>query len=357
MSSRSRKPGPTRTSPFGVVPPHMTPGATGKTDYANPQYWMPAPVRCVYGDTPGPVGVNDHGSPEAQLNMRNPVSAEIGTDYVVGSTKVARGPLQVDHGQVTFDCEGNDDPTSPYYSRLIHWPGTVDTGVRIGRGYDMGDRSQAEVIGDLVAAGLTADRAAAFGKGSSLKGTDADRFVKENREKLGEISIQVQKALFERMYSKLLILARKDYEYWTRGNDGLPCAGRVDWEKLDPVIRDVLVDFVFQGYITGPHPMLEAMKDDFDELMRYIQSAPALKQYHPGSRRRGLPEVGASPKAEPAEARFDVNGSAYSRPKQMMQMSSRWGALPMNCRTSAASRSPISGGPPRPLMTQERIRS
>ncbi len=46
-----------------------------------------------------------------------------------------------------------------------------------------------------------------------------------------------------------------------------------------------------------------------------------------------------------------------SRPRQTTQMSSRCSALPINCRTSATSRSPISSGPPWAVAAWERIRS
>ena len=66
MSSRSRKPGSTRTNPFGVVPPQATPGPTGKNDYADPLSWLNWDVWSLLGDTPGPVGVNDHADPAAR---------------------------------------------------------------------------------------------------------------------------------------------------------------------------------------------------------------------------------------------------------------------------------------------------
>jgi hypothetical protein len=45
----------------------------------------------------------------------------------------------------TWAAEGNDNPKSPYYSRVPHWPGEK-SGLTIGRGYDIGQRSAAEVI-------------------------------------------------------------------------------------------------------------------------------------------------------------------------------------------------------------------
>ena len=53
--------------------------------------------------------------------------------------------LIVESGQVTFDAEGNDIESSRYFSRVIHWPGNTESGVTIGRGYDMGNRTKAKL--------------------------------------------------------------------------------------------------------------------------------------------------------------------------------------------------------------------
>src|SRR5690606_34158303 len=56
--------------------------------------------------------------------------------------------LTMSQGQVTFDAEGNDIPGNAYFSRVLHWPGGA-SGVTIGRGYDMKERTQAAVLQDL----------------------------------------------------------------------------------------------------------------------------------------------------------------------------------------------------------------
>ena len=71
---------------------------------------------------------------------------------MVDEEEMALKWLKVPKGQLTFDAEGNDIDTSPWFSRKIHWPGGV-SGVTIGRGYDLGQQASANE--DLVQIGVT----------------------------------------------------------------------------------------------------------------------------------------------------------------------------------------------------------
>jgi hypothetical protein len=57
-------------------------------------------------------------------------------------------------GKITFSAEGNDNPTSMHYSRVIHWPGNDLSGVTLGRGYDMGSRTESEIFNHMIEAGV-----------------------------------------------------------------------------------------------------------------------------------------------------------------------------------------------------------
>ncbi|WP_250318501.1 hypothetical protein [Rosenbergiella gaditana] len=63
-------------------------------------------------------------------------------------------------GILTFRAEGNNISGSRYYSRKIHWPGIESrcnqygSGVTIGRGYDMKERSETQIIHHLTLAGI-----------------------------------------------------------------------------------------------------------------------------------------------------------------------------------------------------------
>ena len=192
---------------------------------------------------------------------------------------VGNGPFELAVGQLTFDAEGQESPTSAYFSRVVHWPGGI-SGVTLGRGYDMGTRTATVVAEDLVAAGLDGKRAAAFAAGAGMSGSDAKAFVEKNKAALGQISPEVQKALFERIFPTYVADAVKNYDKWTLGE-----TDRLPWTALDAPIRDVLVDFVYQGFTKGGNPMKKGMRNDYDELILYIETTAVLVGYEAGRRR------------------------------------------------------------------------
>ncbi|WP_240997896.1 hypothetical protein [Pseudomonas viridiflava] len=183
-------------------------------------------------------------------------------------------------GQITYDAEGNDIPGSPYFSRCIHWPGNDLSGVTLGRGYDMGFRSETEIYNHMIAAGVEPGQATKISKASNLRGAAANNFVVQNKTDIGNITLEQQKALFALIYPDYVSKAIANYNHWT---STLP--GRLEWAALRPIIQDILVDFVYQGFTKGENPMKAGMKDDVDELIRYIENTSAISQYEPGRKR------------------------------------------------------------------------
>ncbi len=183
-------------------------------------------------------------------------------------------------GKITFDAEGSDDSSSIYFSRVIHWPGNTLSGVTLGRGYDMGSRSQSEIYAHLVNSGVSASQASRISAAHGLKGSAAGQFVTANRDVIGAISKEQQVALFELIYPVYVARAIDNYNNWTSDQ-----AGRHEWLSLDSVIQDVLVDFVYQGFTKGPGPMRAGMHNNKLELIHYIENTPAISQYEPGRRR------------------------------------------------------------------------
>ena len=39
------------------------------------------------------------------------------------------------------------------------------------------------------------------------------------------------------------------------------------------------------NFTKGPNPMKSGMNNDFDEMIKYINTSPAIKQYEPGRNR------------------------------------------------------------------------
>lgn len=161
--------------------------------------------------------------------------------------------LRVKEGQFTFDWEGNDDPKSKWFSRVVHWPGTPNSGVTIGRGYDMGERTYAEAMEDLTAAGIPRETARAIAGGSCKKGADAERFCNDNRGKIGEITREQQKKLFEHVFPRYVTIATEGVNnartVQIRMDDGRTIevlAGTRRFDDLPVEARDVACDLAYQ---------------------------------------------------------------------------------------------------------------
>ena len=188
--------------------------------------------------------------------------------------------LIVPKGQLTFDSEGNDISDNIYFSRAIHWPGNSLSGVTLGRGYDIGNRSEAEVYNELINAFIDNDKAKKIAKGAGLKGDEAKSFVTAKKEEIGEITRKSQHYLFNNIFPSYEDRAIKNYNKWTKDKPE-----KIDWESLDNKIKDVLIDFVYQGFTQGERPMVKGMRNDKQELINYITSNPTIKLYEEGRQR------------------------------------------------------------------------
>jgi len=191
-----------------------------------------------------------------------------------------RSQKKVLKGRLTYNAEGNNISSSIYYSRVIHWPGNDLSGVTLGRGYDMGDRTETAVYSDMVASGIPSEQATKISKGAGLKGNAARSFVLANKSGVGEITLQQQESLFAIIYPKYVDRAILNYNKWTDG-----VSGAKPWGELDSTIQEVLVDFVYQGFTKGPKPMLAGSKNNKQELINYIRNSPSISQYEPGRHR------------------------------------------------------------------------
>ncbi|WP_330960249.1 pesticin C-terminus-like muramidase [Photobacterium sp. 53610] len=188
--------------------------------------------------------------------------------------------LTVSMGQITFNAEGNDKDNSIHFSRKIHWPGNNNSGVTIGRGYDLGERTEQNVINDLMSAGISEVKSKEIAKAAGKKGTEARDFVNQNKNKIGEITRKQQNKLFNFIYPDYVRRGENNYNKWTsKYND------RTDWSSLDDKIKDILVDFVYQGFTKGGRPMEKGMKNNKQELITYIETNVTMKSYENGRQR------------------------------------------------------------------------
>jgi hypothetical protein len=188
--------------------------------------------------------------------------------------------LKIIAGKITFCAEGNDNPTSMHYSRVIHWPGNDLSGVTLGRGYDMGSRTESEIFNHMIEAGVEDEKARRIAFAHGLKGFAARDFVANNKAVIGEITKRQQISLFNIIYPAYVDRTISIYNKWTQAE-----VDRVLWEDLGPVVKDVLVDFVYQGFTAGPNPMISGMRNSKTDMIFYIENTPAISQYEPGRQR------------------------------------------------------------------------
>lgn len=166
------------------------------------------------------------------------------TRAVAAPAPKADGPFTVQRGQMTFDAEGAEG--GKYHSRQAHWPGGA-SGVTIGRGYDMKERSTNSVIADLTAAGVPAGEAKTLAGGAGQSGNDASSFIQKTAVAAIEISKEAQKKLFVTVYDEKLERVRA---ICTK-KDTVEVYGSVDVDTLDPTLLDVVVDLIFRGDYDG----------------------------------------------------------------------------------------------------------
>lgn len=196
------------------------------------------------------------------------------------STVPKKCDLFVRRGQVTFDAEGNDIPGSIYFSRRLHWPGGA-SGVTLGRGYDMKQRTSASVYADLVAAGVDHDAAQKFSQGAQLSGHEARDFVNNNRDAYGVISRESQRILFEDVtYPRYEAAAKTRYTNGTAGE-----VGATPWDSLDGRVRDIAVDLTYQQGSIWDRQLTHVSQNNPEALAEYIRDTPELSQYEVGRKR------------------------------------------------------------------------
>lgn len=158
-------------------------------------------------------------------------------------TAAPHDPLQVAQGQLTFDAEGTEG--GRYHSRRIHWPGGA-SGVTIGRGYDLSKKNAATVRRDLTSAGIGSELVEKLERAAGLIGQNARDFCQQNASSLPEITLEQQEKLFQISYAWHLGDARRIAD----SKSAVAQYGKVDWDKLNPVIADLVVDLRYRGDYT-----------------------------------------------------------------------------------------------------------
>ncbi len=150
----------------------------------------------------------------------------------------------ISRGLLTYEAEGMEG--GRYHSRVLHVPSS-SSGLTIGRGYDMKEKTSVKIRTDLINAGVDEVSAKLLSDAAGLKGDAAKQFIQDNGLSGFEISMQVQEKLFEFIYAEL----EKDVIRICNKASCVKAYGAVDWQGLNPKIRDVVVDLRFRGDYHG----------------------------------------------------------------------------------------------------------
>ncbi|WP_130832320.1 pesticin C-terminus-like muramidase [[Erwinia] mediterraneensis] len=191
-------------------------------------------------------------------------------------------------GLLTFRAEGNDRVNSRHFSRKIHYPGNAGqcasdgSGVTIGRGYDMGNRTRPQVLNDLIRAGIPVEQAKKIADGATLRYCEAMKFVKNNREEIGVISKESQLKLFENSYREYAL--RAEYFYRRRVKN----KNKTRWEDLNERIKDVFIDVYYQGLMSIKFAETVSGNDPL-AVIRYIENDEKIISYE--SHRKRIPHL------------------------------------------------------------------
>lgn len=172
--------------------------------------------------------------------------------------------LTVPKGQLTFDSEGNDIPGNIFFTRKPHVPnkkGVVieNSGITLGKGFDIGSRKKVEVkdILDTVqleCKNLSSDFYDWLVGGVGKTKQPAYNYWLTFDSKVPKsdqvITRKFQHVLFVTIYSnyesnaKRITTSKKVRNAYISGND-------LKWEDLPQKVRDVIVDMIFVGHYRG----------------------------------------------------------------------------------------------------------
>jgi hypothetical protein len=147
------------------------------------------------------------------------------------------------YGLITWEVEGNEG--GPYHSRKLHVP-SATSGLTLGRGYDMKNRSAAKINQDLSAAGVPAADAARISQAAGLAGDTARKFITDQQLTTFEISKTAQVALFLITYAD----EKAVVDRISAKPETVAAYGACNWAKIDQAVIDLLVDLKYRGDYT-----------------------------------------------------------------------------------------------------------
>jgi len=165
------------------------------------------------------------------------------TSYSAKASEPSNDLLRVRFGQNTFNAEGLE-ARGRYYSRAISWPKLGNSGVTIGRGYDMGQRKPEQIVRELTLAGMSETDAQYLSQAALKRGKSAGDFVATHIGTAPEMSLEVQKNLFENVTTPEMV---DDIKRIFNKPDTVKAYGRASWDDLSPAAQELVFDLRYRG--------------------------------------------------------------------------------------------------------------
>jgi len=177
-------------------------------------------------------------------------------------------PPNPSFGTLTWNAEGQADPSSRYYSRNAHLPSST-SGITIGRGYDLKQHSEAEILRDFTAAGLSPEQSILFANVRSLSGGAARTFL--SGVNLPELSSEQEQSLFQASWNS----AFRDVQRISALPSVVQVYGAIDWTTTDPAVRDLIVDLRYRGdYTPATRAFIQSAvaQNDLESLSKVLSN-------------------------------------------------------------------------------------
>ena len=163
--------------------------------------------------------------------------------------------LQPRIGKLTFETEGSEQ--GPFHSRVLTVP-SARSGLTIGRGYDMKEKTAAKIFHDLSRIGVSKAVATLLSTASGKYGEIAKKFIALPMPTVGkepdskktlknfEISQEQQVQLFNISYQE----TEAETKRICMSPNTVNTYGACSWELLDSGIKEVIVDLTYRGDYT-----------------------------------------------------------------------------------------------------------
>lgn len=259
--------------------------------------------------------------------------------------------LKVPLGQVTFNAEGNDKETSRYFTRKAHLPYSGDvvsgtSGITIGRGFDVGSRTAAEVerIFNTIAENtqpigrnllqFLKDGAGKKGAAQKKKSTEAgkaqDLRVINHMKTFHSVVPENERCLTRKQQHYLFLYCyeeeKQEVARVTVTNENV--YGKLEsLDDLDTMLVQMVIDLKYRGDydgITRPYLQKAFVNNDVDAFKKAMYSEALWRVYlkdkdplgNVGVSRKTFPVFGnVPPRRYLARMKFLVNDGDLDGPK------------------------------------------